>query len=143
MGARTPYRGRRRQQLSGPGTARCDASQVLCRHPFATDAALYDSAPQRAPGTIGRPRRKGARQSTLKAISTFDATRWHPVTLSQCMETQRQWSDRAIACTTPVILALYSIVELTARQLVPRDSLMVRHAAWYAKDSPTFPTPSP
>lgn len=54
------------------------------------------------------------------------------------METQRQWSDRAIACTTPVILALYSIVTLTARQLVPQVSQMTRHAAWYAKDSPTF-----
>jgi hypothetical protein len=32
------------------------------------DAALYDPAPQRTPGTIGRPRRKGARQPTLKAI---------------------------------------------------------------------------
>jgi hypothetical protein len=37
-----------------------------------------------------------------------------------------------------VILALYSIVTLTARQLVPRDSLVTRDAAWYAKDSPTF-----
>ena len=54
------------------------------------------------------------------------------------METQRQWSDRAIACTTPVILALYSIVTLTARQLMPQESLVTRHAAWYAKDSPTF-----
>jgi hypothetical protein len=41
-------------------------------------------------------------------------------------------------CTTPVILALYSIVTLTAKQLMRQDSLMTRHAAWYAKDSPTF-----
>ena len=180
------------------------------------DAALYDPAPQRPAGTIGRPRRKGARQPTLNTISTAKDTRWHAVTLSQwygqgdkaveiatgtavwfhkglptvplrwvlvrdpqrelapqaflCtdqaaepeqilawfirrwqievtfeearahlgMETQRQWSDRAIARTTPVILALYSIVALTARQLVPKDDLMTRHAAWYAKDSPTF-----
>jgi hypothetical protein len=180
------------------------------------DAALYDPAPQRTPSTIGRPRRKGARQPTLKAISTAKDTRWRAVTLSQwygqgnkaveittgtavwfhkglptvplrwvlvrdpqrkldpqaflCtdlaaepeqilawfirrwqievtfeevrahlgMETQRQWSDRAIACTTPVILALYSIVALTARQLMPQSCLMTRHAAWYAKDSPTF-----
>jgi hypothetical protein len=64
---------------------------------------------------------------------TFEEARAH-----LGMETQRQWSARAIACTTPVILALYSIVTLTARQLVPQDSLMTRHAAWYAKDSPTF-----
>jgi hypothetical protein len=31
------------------------------------------------------------------------------------METQRQWSDRAFARTTPVILALYSILALTAK----------------------------
>lgn len=37
------------------------------------------------------------------------------------METQRQWSDRAIACTTPIIFAFYSIVALTARQLVRRS----------------------
>ena len=64
---------------------------------------------------------------------TFEEARAH-----LGMETQRQWSDRAIACTTPVILALYSIVTLTARQLVPQDGLTTRHAAWYAKDSPTF-----
>jgi hypothetical protein len=46
------------------------------------------------------------------------------------METQRQWSDRVIACTTPVILALYSIVAFTARQLVLQESLMTRRAAW-------------
>ena len=180
------------------------------------DAALFDPAPLRVAGTIGRPRRKGARQPTLKAISTSQDTRWRTVTLSQwygqgdkaveittgtavwyhkglatvplrwvlvrdpqrklepqaflctdesaepaqilawfiCrwqievtfeearahlgMETQRQWSSRAIACTTPVILALYSIVTLTARQLLPQADLMTRHAAWYAKDSPTF-----
>lgn len=31
-----------------------------------------------------------------------------------------------------------SIVTLTASQLLPQSSLMTRHAAWYAKDSPTF-----
>ncbi|WP_167238142.1 hypothetical protein [Massilia genomosp. 1] len=54
------------------------------------------------------------------------------------METQRQWSDRAIACSTPVILALYSLVALAAKQLLEHDILMTRHAAWRAKDSPTF-----
>jgi hypothetical protein len=164
----------------------------------------------------GRPRRRGPRQPTLKAIAACETTSWRGVTLSQwygqgdkavefatgtavwysrglptvplrwvlvrdpqrkldpqaflCtdetaepeqilawfirrwqievtfeearahlgMETQRQCSDRAIACTTPVILALYSIVALMARQLVPQKSLMTPHAAWYAKDSPTF-----
>ena len=180
------------------------------------DAALYDPAPERIPGRPGRPRHKGARQPTLKAVSTCETTTWRSVMLSQwygqgnkvveiatgtavwyskalptvplrwvmvrdpqhklepqaflCtdetvepeqilawfirrwqievtfeearahlgMETQRQWSSRAIARTTPAILALYSIVTLTAKQLVPKDDVMTRHAAWYAKDSPTF-----
>jgi hypothetical protein len=32
------------------------------------DAALYDPAPTRLPGTIGRPRRKGVRRPTLSKI---------------------------------------------------------------------------
>lgn len=64
---------------------------------------------------------------------TFEEARAH-----LGMETQRQWSDRAIACTTPAILALHSIVALAARQLLEHGTLIARHAAWYAKDSPTF-----
>lgn len=64
---------------------------------------------------------------------TFEEARAH-----LGMETQRQWSDRAIACTTPVILALFSIVTLAARTLIPSNGLMTRQAAWYVKDSPTF-----
>jgi hypothetical protein len=177
---------------------------------------LYLFPPQRKPGTIGPPRRKGERQPTLKAVSTDKATRVRTVTLYQwygegdkvveiatgtavwyhkglatvplrwvlvrdplrelvpqaflCtdqtaepvqiltwfirrwqievtfeearahlgMETQRQWSDRAIACTMPVILEPYSIVTLAANELVSQASLTTRHAAWYAKDNPTF-----
>lgn len=66
-------------------------------------------------------------------VVTIEEARAHPG-----METQRQWSDRAIACTTGVILPMYPIVTLTVRQLVPQDGLTTRHAAWYAKDSPTF-----
>ena len=180
------------------------------------DAALYDPAPEHPIGRLGRPRRKGARQPSLKARLTDDDTCWRAVTLSQwygqgnkaveiasgtavwfhkglptvplrwvlvrdphqeltpqaflCtdlnakpeqilewfvrrwqievtfeearahlgMETQRQWSDRAIARTTPAILALFSIVTLAAKTLVTPDGAMTRHAAWYAKDSPTF-----
>jgi hypothetical protein len=54
------------------------------------------------------------------------------------MKTQRQWSDRAIARTTPLILAPYSIVALTAKQVVRLGSLMTRHVAWYTTDISTF-----
>src|SRR3954465_10036158 len=40
------------------------------------DAALYDPAPPRSPGTIGRPRKKGARLSTLAKILTAKTTAW-------------------------------------------------------------------
>jgi hypothetical protein len=54
------------------------------------------------------------------------------------METQRQWSDLAIARTTPALLGLFSLVTLLAHQLASRDQLPVREAAWYAKPWPTF-----
>jgi hypothetical protein len=41
------------------------------------------------------------------------------------METQRQWSARAIARTTPVILALYSIVALFAKQRLKEQPIIL------------------
>ena len=64
---------------------------------------------------------------------TFQETRRH-----LGVETQRQWSDAAIARTTPVLLALFSVVTLLAARLVRHGRLPVRTAAWYAKPSPTF-----
>jgi hypothetical protein len=65
---------------------------------------------------------------------TFEEARAH-----LGMETQRQWSDKAIARTTPLVLALFSIVTLLAHH---RDGgeqeLCVRQAAWYVKRLPTF-----
>lgn len=52
-------------------------------------------------------------------------------------ETQRQWSDRAIARTTPRLLGLFSLVTLLARVLHPA-TLPTRQAAWYPKAEPTF-----
>lgn len=45
------------------------------------DAALYDPAPARLPGTKGRPRCKGTRQPTLQARIDDAATVWRTVTL--------------------------------------------------------------
>jgi hypothetical protein len=44
------------------------------------DAALYDPAPVRQPGTNGRPRKKGARQPTLAKRLTDPATVWQSIT---------------------------------------------------------------
>jgi hypothetical protein len=54
------------------------------------------------------------------------------------VETQRQWSDLAIARTTPVLFGLFSIVSLLADRLARRGKLPVRQAAWYRKPRATF-----
>jgi len=180
------------------------------------DAALYEPAPPRPSGTIGRPRTKGARLPTLAATLVAKDTRWHAVVVSgwygsaqrgievasgtavwrhggmpvvpirwvlvrdpahrfeaqallctdlACdptqivswfvrrwsvevtfqevrahlgVETQRQWSDTAIARTTPCLLALFSIVTLLAAQLPARQRQRIAAAAWYPKPRPTF-----
>ena len=44
------------------------------------DAALYDPAPSRQPGTIGRPLLKGPRQPKLQEVLNNPATRWRSIT---------------------------------------------------------------
>jgi len=199
------------------------------------DAALYEPAPLRKPGTVGRPRTKGARLPNLanvladrdtpwmrvtvpgsygegdRAVEICSATavwrhaglpvlpiplrwlwpaipagpdrcRWHrwvllrdpqhrfdpqallctdpvrdplqivrwfvqrwqvEVTFREVrdhlgVETQRQWSHRAIARTTPCLLALFSIVTLLAARLDRRARAAVCTDAWYRKPRPTF-----
>jgi hypothetical protein len=179
------------------------------------DAALYDPAPPRRPGTKGRPRLKGGRQPTLaerlsdaatvwptatvrwyggalRAVELVSGTavwyhgglppvairwvllrdplgefepqallctnlavaapqvvewfvlRWQvEVTFEEArahlgVETQRQWSDRAILRTTPALLGLFSVVTLLAHRRLERRPQPVRGAAWYRKTLPTF-----
>jgi hypothetical protein len=54
------------------------------------------------------------------------------------VETQRQWADRAIARTTPCLLALFSVVTLLAHDLHQGEKLRLRQAAWYRKTQLTF-----
>ncbi len=65
--------------------------------------------------------------------TTFEEVRTH-----LGVETQRQWSDRAIARTTPCLLALFSIVTLLAGRLPARQRRSTATAAWYPKARPTF-----
>ena len=51
---------------------------------------------------------------------------------------ERQWSDNAIARTTPALLALFSLVTLWAHDLVGRGCLDPRSATWYPKRHLTF-----
>ena len=64
---------------------------------------------------------------------TFEEARAH-----LGVETQRQWSDKAIARTTPCLLGLYSIVTLLAQPLFATGQLSVRATAWYPKPQATF-----
>ena len=45
------------------------------------DAALYDPAPFRPPGTNGRPRKKGKRRPTLQHVLNHKATSWQRLTV--------------------------------------------------------------
>lgn len=180
------------------------------------DAALYEPAPTRAVGSLGRPRKKGRRLPTLAEVAADPNTRWRRLTLAlwygevsrtvevvsatavwfhggmplvglrwalirdprgrfktqallctnpQATETeivqwlvqrwqievtfeearahlgvesQRQWSKWAIARTTPLLLALFSLVTLLADRLVATHATPVRCSAWYRKAQPTF-----
>jgi hypothetical protein len=53
------------------------------------------------------------------------------------VETQRQWSDLAIARTTPALLGLFSLVTVLAHQHARRKKLPMRQTAWYRKPRPT------
>jgi DDE superfamily endonuclease len=54
------------------------------------------------------------------------------------LETQRQWSDQAIARTTPVLLGLFALVTLLALQLSHEGHIPVPVTACYHKAEPTF-----
>ena len=180
------------------------------------DAALYDAAPPRTKGTVGRPPLKGKRQAPLTERLNDPGTLWQQVCFSQwygeenkamditsgtsvwyhsgmppvpvrwalvrdpegrhgpvaiqCtdleldpvdivrhfvkrwqvevtfeevrahlgVETQRQWSDLGIARSTPVLVALFSVVTLWADQLFKEQKLTTFSTAWYVKPNPTF-----
>ncbi len=180
------------------------------------DARLYEPPPPRKPGTMGRPRKRGARLPSLEGVLADPRVCWCRVRVSEWygrgereleittgtavwfhgglpvvpirwvlvrdpqgkldpkaflstdlkldaitilrtfvkrwqievtfeearrhlgMETQRQWTDLAIARTTPCLLGLFSLVTLVADRLHQQGRLSVRQSAWYEKPLPTF-----
>jgi len=64
---------------------------------------------------------------------TFEEVRAH-----LGVETQRQWSDLAILRSTPILMALFSIITLWANELFHMQKLTVFQTAWYKKTYPTF-----
>jgi hypothetical protein len=65
--------------------------------------------------------------------TTFQESRQHVG-----VETQRQWSDLAIARTTPALFGLFSLIAIWAADANLAGDLRPRTAAWYAKDEPSF-----
>jgi hypothetical protein len=64
---------------------------------------------------------------------TFEEVRRH-----LGMETQRQWSEKAIRRTTPCLLGLFSLVALMADRLHRDGKLGIACSSWYEKRLPTF-----
>ncbi|HEY3080212.1 MAG TPA: transposase [Chloroflexota bacterium] len=76
-------------------------------------------------------------------IVSWYVDRWHvEVTFEEArahlgVETQREWSTRAVGRSTPCLLGLFSLVVLLAHALHGKE-LPTRRAAWYPKAEPTF-----
>jgi hypothetical protein len=64
---------------------------------------------------------------------TFEESREH-----LGVETQRQWSDRAIARSTPTLMGLYSCVCLMANQLKQVEPLKAEVTSWHQKEQVAF-----
>lgn len=140
------------QTLTLPADARGQARQLE----LATGTALWYSAGTAVPIRWVLVRPVGKAPGMLQAFLSTDlaleaavivttyAQRWAlEVTFAQVrahlgVETQRQWTDLAIARTTPVLLGLFSLVTLLANRLHARGLLRAQACAWYHKQAPTF-----
>lgn len=92
--------------------------------PFITrlrlDAALSEAAPERLPGQNGRPRKKGNRLPSLKAIAENRATQWRPTTV-------RQWSGAGAGEVK--IVSATCVWSGTGLEAVPIRDVLIREAA--------------
>jgi hypothetical protein len=83
-------------------------------------------------------------QQTPAQILAWFVQRWQvEVTFQQVrahvgFETQRQWSDLAIARTSPILLGLFSLITILANSLASGGQLPISSASWYRKSLPTF-----
>lgn len=77
-------------------------------------------------------------------ILTWFVLRWNiEVTFEEMrahlgFETQRQWSDLAIARTTPSLFGLLSMIVLIAYELSKSNVIKIVNCAWYKKTDATF-----
>src|SRR5262245_43576839 len=196
----------------GPARRRRDVRLIA---PLRLDARLFTPAPERVPGTVGRPRVAGARLPNLDVVLADPTTEWTRAVVRWCdgadraleiasgmavwyhngteplpirwvltrdpagrlepracfstrpedevasipaefikrwpievtfeearahlgVETQRQWSDRAIERETPCLPGLYSVVGLLGEALHRTSPIAIRASAWYPKAEATF-----
>lgn len=113
-----------------PGRAPVEIRFVLVRDPEGElrDEAFFGTDPQ----------------ASTEQILHWVIMRWSvEVTFEEArahlgVETQRQWSDKAISRTTPVLLGLFSMVTLLALRLSHGRHIPVQQTAWYHKAEPTF-----
>lgn len=81
--------------------------------------------------------------SAIQVVSCF-VRRWRvEVTFAEVrrhlgVETQRQWSDKSIERTTPVLMATKSMVCIMAKVLWDKGKMEIQTAAWYDKTHFTF-----
>lgn len=84
------------------------------------------------------------RPTSAAHIVSFFVRRWRvEVTFAEVrrhlgVETQRQWSDKAIERTTPLLFAMMSIVCLMAKPLFDQQKIAIRTTAWYGKKNYAF-----
>jgi len=64
---------------------------------------------------------------------TFEESRRH-----LGIETNRQWSDKAIGRETPCLFGLFSLITMVAQEMAKDGKLKIRSAAWYQKEAATF-----
>ena len=84
------------------------------------------------------------REAAPRRIVEWFVKRWQvEVTFAEArrhlgVETNRQWSDKAIGRTTPCLFGLFSLVAMCATELEKTGKLKIREAAWYKKQAATF-----
>lgn len=83
-------------------------------------------------------------EATPKQIVEWFIRRWQvEVTFEESrrhlgIETQRQWSDKAVNRTTPCLYGMFSLITLVAEEMGKSGKLKIRQAAWYEKELATF-----
>ena len=105
------------------------------------NARLYDFSSTTESGRRGRKRTRGTKLISFKEMIEMPDLGWKEVIMESRGHFRGgpwQWSDKAIARTTPILMGLYTIVCLIANRLHEEKPIPVAQTAWYAKNDATF-----